>query len=127
MTKQQQQRKRYLKKNDEVTSEDENIRRLIEERRNTARGEKQHLKEVSKQIRKCIRNKKRIKKKRYDESLKSSEASKTYRRRKRILIPIAKKDIGDTITSRKGISNDFAEFYSKLFADDGTEESYKTP
>ena len=30
-------------------------------RRNTARGEKQHLKEVSKQIRKCVRDKKRSK------------------------------------------------------------------
>ena len=35
------------------------IRRLIEERTNTARGEKQHLKDVCKHERKCIRDKKR--------------------------------------------------------------------
>ena len=33
-------------------------KRLIEERRNTASGEKYHLREVSKQVRKCIRDKK---------------------------------------------------------------------
>ena len=37
------------------------IRRLIEERRTTPREEKQRLKEVSKQLRKCIRDKKRAK------------------------------------------------------------------
>ena len=48
---------------DEVSSEDVEIRsrRLIEERRNSATGEKQHLKEVSKQKRKCIRDKKESK------------------------------------------------------------------
>ena len=34
------------------------IRRLIEERRTTPKEEKQRLKEVSKQIKKCIRDKK---------------------------------------------------------------------
>ena len=60
MTQQQQQNK-ILEENDEVTNEDVEIKRLIEERRNAARGEKQHLKVVSKQIRKCIRDKKRSK------------------------------------------------------------------
>ena len=51
--------KKILEDNDEVSNEDVEIRRLVEERRNTARGEKQHLKEVSKQIRKCISDKNR--------------------------------------------------------------------
>ena len=38
---------------------DEEIKRLIEERRHIARGNKQHMKEVSKKIKKCIRGKKR--------------------------------------------------------------------
>ena len=53
--------KTILEENDEVTSEHVNIRRLIEERRNTAREKKHHLREVSKQIRKCIRDKQRSK------------------------------------------------------------------
>ena len=48
--------------NEEVSIEDVDIRRLIEERKSTAKGEKQRLKELSKQIRKCIRDKKRTKK-----------------------------------------------------------------
>ena len=54
-------KKRHLKKIYEVTNEDVEISWLIEDRRNTARREKQHLNEVSKQIRKCIRDKKRSK------------------------------------------------------------------
>ena len=57
--REQQQQERYLEKNDEVTSEEVKIRGFIEERRNTARRDKQHLKEVNKQIRKCIRDKNR--------------------------------------------------------------------
>ena len=53
--------KEILEEDVEVTNEDVEIRRLIEERRNTARGYKQHLKEASKQIRKCTRDKKRSK------------------------------------------------------------------
>ena len=56
-----EQQQKILEDNDEVPNEDVEIRRLIEERRNTTRGEKQHLKEVSKQVRKCIRDKKRSK------------------------------------------------------------------
>ena len=59
--KEQQQQKKILEDKDEVSNEDVEIRRLIEERRNTATGEKQHLKEVSKQKRKCIRDKKESK------------------------------------------------------------------
>ena len=47
------------KETEEVSEEDVEIRRLIEERRNTPKEEKQRLKEVSKYIRKCIRDKKK--------------------------------------------------------------------
>ena len=53
--------KKILEVNDEVSKEDVEIRRLTEERRNTSKGEKQRLKDLSKQIRKCIRDKKRTK------------------------------------------------------------------
>ena len=41
---------------------------------------------------------------------------------KRTLIPKVKNDKGDTVTSRNGTANIFGEFYSKLYADDGTDE-----
>ena len=41
-----------------------------------------------------------------------------------MLIPKVENDKGDTITSREGIANVFGEFYSKLYADDGTEEKH---
>ena len=65
--------KKILEENDEFTNE----------------GEKQHLKEVSKQLTKCIRDKKR-----YNEFLKSSEVSRTYpalnQRRRECLFPESK-------------------------------------
>ena len=44
-------------------SGDDEIKRLIKERRTIAREDKQQLKEVSKRIKKCIRNKTRAKRK----------------------------------------------------------------
>ena len=46
---------------EEISKEDVEIRRLIEERRNTPKEEKQRLKEVSKCIKKCVRDRKRMK------------------------------------------------------------------
>ena len=64
---------------DEAAAVDEDASSKQEKKANDRR-ETQHLREVSKQIRKCIRDKKRSKKgkKRHNESLKSSEASRTY-------------------------------------------------
>ena len=50
--------KKILEVNNEVSKEDVEIRRLVDERRNTSKGEKQRLKDLSKQIRKCFRDKK---------------------------------------------------------------------
>ena len=64
--------------NDEVSKEDVEIRMIIEERWNTSKGEKQRLKDLSKQIRTCIRDKKRQKrKKRFKEHSKTSQESRT--------------------------------------------------
>ena len=46
---------------DELSKKDVETRRLIEERRNTFKGEKQRLKDLSKQLRTCIRDKTRTK------------------------------------------------------------------
>ena len=45
------------KETEEISKKDAEIRRLIEERRSTPKEEKQRLKEVSKCIEKCIRDK----------------------------------------------------------------------
>ena len=47
--------------NDEISRKDAEIRRLIELRRSTPKEEKQRVKELSKSIKKCIRDKKRVK------------------------------------------------------------------
>ena len=49
---------KMLESDEVISKEDMEIRKLIEERRTTPKEEKQRLKEVSKQIEKCIRNKK---------------------------------------------------------------------
>ena len=48
-------------KNEKTREGDDEIRRLVEERRNTAKGDKHQLKELSKRIKKCIRVRKRTK------------------------------------------------------------------
>ena len=49
------------KETENISRKDAEIRRLIEERRSTPKEEKQRLKELSKCIKKCIRDKKRVK------------------------------------------------------------------
>ena len=51
-------RGRKKRKNEKTNEGDDEIRRLVEERRNTVKGDKHHLKELSKKIKKCIRDKK---------------------------------------------------------------------
>ena len=71
--------KKIPEDNDEASNKNVKIRRLIEERRNTPKGEKQHLKEVSKQTRTCIRDKKRSRRqKNNNKSLRNAEVSRTY-------------------------------------------------
>ena len=45
--------------------------------------------------------------------------------KKRILIPKIKNMKGETITTRKGIANVFAEVYAKIYEDDEAEENKK--
>ena len=50
---------RSQEKNDKTKEGDDEIRRLIEARRNTVKGDKHQLKGLSKRIKKCIRDRKR--------------------------------------------------------------------
>ena len=47
--------------------------------------------------------------------------------RKMTLIPKAKNDKGETVTSRKGVANVFGEFYSKLCAENQLGEEVQDP
>ena len=62
--------------NDKAEKGDNGIKRLIEERWSIAKGAKKQLKEVSKKIAKCIRDKNKIKKtRRFSGFWKNSEVS----------------------------------------------------
>ena len=67
-------------KNEKTNEGDEAIRRHIEERRNIVKGDKHQLKDLSKKIKKCIRDRKKKTKnndkKRYSGFWRDSEASK---------------------------------------------------
>ena len=95
------------KESEEISRKDAENRRLIELRRSTPKEEKRRLKEVSKSIKKCIRDKKRVK----------SEM-------KKVLITKIQNERGEIITSRKGIANVFGEFCKKLY-DDNEQDEYE--
>ena len=104
------------------------IRRLIKERRTTPKEEKQRSKDVSKQIRKCIRDKKRAKRQeeiqRILEDFKGIEKIPGIKSAKRrALITKIKNEKGGVITSRKGIANVFREFYKQFYDDQEHEET----
>ena len=117
--------KKHTRRKDEITNPNVEIRKLIEDRRNTARGEKQHLKEVTKQIRKCIRYKKRSKRQN-----KIKRILEEFRGIKNIIckksakdrVLISKVNKGDTITSKQGTTNVLDEVYCKFHAGNETEE-----
>ena len=93
----------------------ERFQRLIGLRRSTPKEEKQRLKEVSKSIKKCIRDKKRVKRQqviqRILEDFKGVSNIPGIKSAKKTKI---KNERGEIITSRKGIANVFGEFYKNF-------------
>ena len=113
------------KETEEVSKEDVEIRKLIEERRNTPKEEKERLKEVSK----CIKMYQRQMKRQQDiqrilEDLKGvKNITGIKSAKKRVLITKIKNEQGEIITSRTGIANVFEEFYKKMYDDNEQKES----
>ena len=110
------------KKNEEYLDKDAEILRLIEERRSMPKEEKQRVKDLSKNLKKCIREKKRMK--RHQDIERILEEFKGVRNipriktaKKRVLITKIKNEKGECITSRKGIADTFGEFYKRLHED----------
>ena len=108
------------KKNEECLDKDAEILRLIEERRNTPKEEKQRLKDLSERI----KNASEEKMKRQKDIQRIFEEFKGVRNipgiktaKKRVLITKIKNDKGECITSRQGIADVFGEFYKRLYED----------
>ena len=112
--------------NEKINAGDE-IRKLIEERRSTAEGDRHRG------SKKCIRDKK----KELKILDKIQRILETFRGIKKDIMhkiwkkenahPEVKNDKGETITPRKGIAKAFGEFYSKLFAEERFGEEVQDP
>ena len=97
--------------------------------RSTPKEEKQRLKEVSKNIKQCIRDNKRVKRQqviqRILEDFKGvSNIPGIISAKKKVLITKIKNERGEIITLRKGIANVFAELYKRLY-DDNEQGEYE--
>ena len=110
------------KRDEECLDKDAEILRLIEERRSMPKEEKQRLKDLSKSLKKCIREKKRMKRQQDIERIleefkgvRNIPVIKTAKKR----VPITKinNEKGECITSRKGIADAFGEFCKILYED----------
>ena len=107
------------KKNEECLDKDAEILRLIEERRSMPKEEKQRLKDLSKKTKKCIREKKRMKRQQdIERILEEFRGVRNIPRiktaKKRVLITKIKNEKGECITSQKGIADASGEFYKRL-------------
>ena len=116
------------KVSEDLSTKDAEVLRLIDERRSTPKEEKQRLTEVSKCIKTCIRDKKRMKRQmdiqRILEDFKGIRNFPGIKSAKnRILITKIKNDQGECITSRKGTADVFGEFYKRLHEDKEKDES----
>ena len=116
------------KKKEECVDKDAEILRLIEERRNMPKEEKQRLKDLSKNPKKRAREKKRMKRQQDIERI--LEEFKGVRNipgiksaKKRVLITRRKNEKGECITSRKDIADAFGEFYKRLYEDSEKDNS----
>ena len=96
---------------------------LIQESRTTKEDDKERIREVSKKIKKCIRDKKRSERqqkiqKLLEEMRGTKNIANIKSAKRRILIPKIKTMKGEAITSRRGIADVFDEFYGKLYDGD---------
>ena len=104
----------------ETNEKDEKFRALVQEKKTIAKHEKDRIREISKKIKKCIRDNKRMK--RQEQIQKILEKVKGTRNipsvksvKKRILIAKVRSKEGETIQTRQGIANVFAKFYEDLY------------
>ena len=107
----------------ETTVRDEKIRALIQERKMMAKHEKGRIREISKEIKKWIRDNKRTKRQvKIQKILEKVTGTRNIpsikSMKKQILITKIKNKEGETIKTiktRQGIANVFAKFYEDLY------------
>ena len=112
--------KHTIESNDAISKEDVEIRRLIEERRCTSKGEKQRLKDLRKQIKNASGPRKEEKeRKRFNECSKTSEQEHP---RNQICTKI-KNESGEVLHQGRELPMFLGEFYKKLQDDQEHEET----
>ena len=99
---------------------DEKILALIQERKSTAKNEKEKIKEISKEIKRCIRDNKRSKRREKCEKILEEvkgtrNISSVTSVKKRILITKVKNKEGEAVKTRQGIANVFEKFNEDLY------------
>ena len=108
-----------------MNEKDERIRALIHERKTIAKHCKERIREISKEIKKCIRENKKTKRQEKSKKLEKVKRTKNINSiksvKKRILIPKVKNKEGEAVKTRQGIANVFAKFYEDLYV--GEEEN----
>ena len=106
---------------------DEEILALIRERRGTNKEHRKHIREVSKKIKKCIRDRRKAEThKKLLEDLKGTKNIPNIKSaKKRTLIPKINNMKGEIITSRKGITDVFGEFCEIIYDYVGEDDERK--
>ena len=104
----------------ETQGKDKEIMALIQERKTTAKHEKERIREISQKIKKCIRdNKRRTRQGKIQKILEELNGTRNISSiksvKKRILIPKVKNKEGETIKTRQGIANVFAKFHEDMY------------
>ena len=103
----------------ERNGKDERIRALVQERKTTEKHNNDRIFEISKEIKKYIRDNKRTKRQEKYKILEKVKGTKNTSSiksvKKRILIPKVKNKEGEAVKTRQGIANVFAKFYEDLY------------
>ena len=98
---------------------DERIRALVQERKTIEKDKKDRIREMSKEIKKCIRDNKRCERKEKSKKFWKAKGTKNITNiksvKKRILISKVKNKKGEAVKTRQGIANVFAQFYEELY------------
>ena len=110
----------FLVQSRSLNEKDERIRALIQERKTTGKHRKDRIREVSKEIKKCIRDNKRMKRQakiqKILEKVKGTKNISSIKSvKKRILILRVKNKEGEVVKSRQGIADVFLRNSTKTY------------
>ena len=115
----------------EMNEKDERIRALIHERKTCGKHNKDRIREISKEIKKYIRENKRLRRQeKIQKILEKVKGTKNINSiksaKKRILIPKVKNKEGEAVKTRQGIANVFAKFYEELYVGEDENDNEDT-